>query len=375
MENIIKDRAWLEINTKNLEHNIEEIKRVIPNKTKIMAIVKANAYGHGMIEIATQLNKIGINDFAVASLSEAIELRENNIKGDILILGYTHFKDIPYVIKYNLIQTVVDYEYANKINNMKLETKVRMHIKINTGMNRIGENYQNTDKIIQIYQMKNIQIEGVFTHLSVSDSNEKSDIEFTKNQINNFYNDIEKIRNAGYTLGKTHIQAGFGILNYPELQCDYVRPGIIMYGNYNLPDTVTKVKLELKPVATLKARITSVKVIQAGESISYGRTFISQKSMKIASVSVGYADGYPRSLSGKGAKVLVNGKYAEVVGRVCMDQIVIDVSDIDNIVEGDIVTLIGKEKEILAENISKKAGTIASELLSRLGTRIERIVI
>ena len=278
---IKQDRAWIEVNLENLENNINEIKNVIDDKCKIMAVVKANAYGHGIINVATKLNEIGIQDFAVATLSEGIELRKHNIEGNILILGYTNFKDIEYVIKYDLIQTIVDYEYAKKINQLDLEEKIKAHIKINTGMNRIGTSYEKIDEIIDIYNMKNIQVLGIFSHFCVADSNKKEDIQFTQKQINNFFDCINKIRENGYDTGKIHIQSSYGILNYPEIKCDYVRPGIIMYGNYSSKGDKTKTLLDLKPVLSLKARITTIKEIAKGESVSYGITYLSNGKKKL----------------------------------------------------------------------------------------------
>ena len=368
-----QNRAWLEINLDNLEHNVNQIKSIIPDKCKIMAIVKANAYGHGMIEIAKKLNEIGVQDFAVATLSEGINLRKNNIKGNILILGYTDLKDVEYIIKYDLIQTIVDYEYAKKIEKMKLEDKLKVHIKINTGMNRIGESYKHIDNLIKTYQIKNIEILGTYSHLCVADSLKSDDVEFTNEQINNFFECIDKIKSLGYDTGKIHIQASYGILNYPELNCDFVRPGIIMYGIYN--EDEPKTRLNLKSVLTLKARITSVKEIEEDESVSYGRTFIAKTKKRIATVCIGYADGYPRNLGNKDVQVMVNGQFAEIIGRICMDQLIIDVSQIKEIHQGDIVTLMGEQKEISAETIANKADTITNELLSRLGSRLGRTTI
>lgn len=376
MEEMLKnDRAWIEINSANLENNLKEINKIIPNGTKIMAIVKANAYGHGILEISKILSKIGIKDFAVATLSEGIKLRQNNIDGNILILGYTDFKDLKYAIRYNLMQTIVDYDYAQKINKLEMNGKLKAHIKINTGMNRIGESYKNTGNIIEMYNMKNLQIEGIYSHLCVSESTQKEDIEFTKEQIERFSNCIKRIKEAGYEPGKTHIQNSYGILNYPEIQCDYVRPGIILYGAKCDNKTIAKTKINLKQVLSLKARVTSVKIIEKGETVSYGRTFTANTNRTIATVSIGYADGYPRNLSGKKAKVLINGKYAEIIGRICMDQLVIDVTGISKVSQGDIVTLIGEEHEITIEEISEKAETITNELISRLGERLEKIII
>ena len=375
MEKDLKqNRAWIEINLDNLENNITQIKNIIPTQTKIMAVVKANAYGHGMTEISKKLNQVGVTDFAVATLEEGIILREAGIKGNILILGYTNFNNIDYLLKYNLIQTIVDYEYAKRISQMDLKGKLKVHIKINTGMNRIGESYKNIDKLIEIYQMKNLEILGTYSHLCVSDSLKEDDKLFTNKQITNFFETIKTLQNLGYDTGKIHIQASYGILNYPELNCDYVRPGIIMYGVYSYEYENTKTKVNLKPVLSLKARITSIKEITQGESVSYGRIFKADKTMKIATVGIGYADGYPRNLSGKNAKVLVNGNYVNIIGRICMDQLVIDVSNLTKIEDGDIVTLIGEEKQIKAEVVAQNSGTITNELLSRLGKRLPIII-
>lgn len=368
------DRAWVEINLDNLEHNIKEIKKNIPSDTNIMAVIKANAYGHGIILIAKKLSSLGIKDFAVATLNEAITLRKNGVKGNILILGYTNFPDIKYVLKYDLIQTLVDFEYAKVISRMKLKRKLKAHIKINTGMNRIGENYKNTTNIQKMYHFNNIKIMGIFTHLSVSDSLKEDDINFTKNQINNFNNLIDNLKKLGYNPGKVHVQSSYGILNYPHLKYDYVRPGIIMYGVNSKKNTTTKIKLDLKPILSLKARITSIREIKSNEEVGYGRAFVSKNSIKIASVGIGYADGYPRCLSGKEVKVLINNQYAYVIGRICMDQLIIDVSNINNAKEGDVVTLIGDNPEVSAEVIASFADTITNELLSRLGNRLDRIV-
>lgn len=364
-------RAWVEINLQNLEHNINQIKSVIPKETKIMPVIKANAYGHGMIEIAKKLNEIGIQDFAVATLAEGIKLRTAGIKGNILILGFTDFEEIKYILENDLIQTIVDYDYAKKINEMELPNKLKVHIKINTGMNRIGENYKNVGNIVKIYQMKNLDILGTFSHLSCSDSMDSNDIKFTQNQIDNFFKCVNNIKQLGFNPGKVHIQASYGILNYPELHCDYVRPGIIMYGVNSEFEQNTKIRLDLKPVLSLKARVTSVKQINKDDSVSYGRSFIAKDALKLATISIGYADGYPRSLSNKGAKVKINGQFAEIVGRICMDQLIVDVTGIKDVKQGDVALLIGEEKEISAEKVSFEAGTITNELLCRLGDRLE----
>lgn len=374
LDNISDNRAWIEIDLNNLEHNINEIKKVIHGKTKIMAVVKANAYGHGMIPVAKKLNDIGIEDFAVATLSEGITMRENGIIGNILILGYTSLKDLEYVTKYDLIQTVVDYEYAKEIESLHLSRPLNVHIKINTGMNRIGEKFDHIDNLKEIYQMDCFNVLGTFSHLCVSDSLTKDDVDFTKKQIDNFNKCIDMLKSFGINPAKLHIQASYGILNYPDLEYDYVRPGIIMYGVFgSLNDTVCS-DINLKPVLSLKARVTQVKEIEISDSVSYGRTFIADRKCKIATISIGYGDGYPRCLSNKEAKVLVNDCFAPIIGRICMDQLIVNVSDIEDVKPEDVVTLIGHETEISAEKIASYADTISYEILCSLGARLPIIV-
>lgn len=379
MENFLikNDRAWIELNFNNLKHNIFEFKRIIPSNTEIMAVVKANAYGHGIVEISTFLNNIGIDNFAVATLEEGIILRENNINGNILILGYTDIQNIEYVIKYDLIQTIVDYDYAKKISFLHLSNKLKCHIKINTGLNRIGENYKNIDNFLEIFKIENLNILGCFTHLAVADSLDEDDVTFTENQIENFYACINHIKSQGYDTGKLHIQNTYGTLNYPEINCDYVRLGIGMYGIYNANNHInnSNADVDLKPVLQLKAKISSVHELLKNDFVSYGRTFSSDKNMKIATVCIGYADGFPRNLSNKDVVVLINNHYSKIIGRICMDQLVIDVTDIPNVKCGDIVTLIGEDSAICAENISIKSDSITNELLCRLGDRLPRILI
>lgn len=372
--NLFKDRAWIEIDLDNLKHNINEIKKVISDKTKIMAVVKANAYGHGSILIAKKLESIGITDFAVATLDEGIELRKNNISGNILILGYTNPTDLKYVIKYNLIQTIVDYDYSLAIKSLDLPSKLKCHVKINTGMNRIGEKFNDLDKIEDIYNNKKLEILGIFSHLSVADSNNEDDIKFTRMQIANFDNCIKNLREKGYCVGLAHIQSSYGIINYNNLEYDYVRLGIIMYGVDGGDCIYKKIKLDLKPVLSLKARVTSIKEIDVGESISYGRTYVASSKQKIATVAIGYADGVPRCLSNKDVVVKINGTYKPILGKICMDQLVIDMNDVDDIKVGDTVYFIDSDDDKLsALSLADKACTITYELLSRLGSRLPRV--
>ncbi len=367
-------RAWAEINLCDLEHNIKEVEKVLPNKTKIMAVIKDNAYGHGMVEIAKKLEELKVNDFAVATLDEGIILRKNGINGNILIMGYVSPKCIKYALDYDLTITIVDKEYAEILLNDFSSDGVKAYIKINTGMNRLGIRDDDIEAIKKIYQNKRIRVLGMFSHFPVSDSDKEDDIAFCKLQIAKFDKLINKLKEDKIDVGKVHIQASYGMINYEYLEYDYVRLGIFWCGVNGDNHSYQKIKLDLRPVLSLKARVSSVKKIEKGETVSYGRSYMASKKEKIASVTIGYGDGYPRSLSFKGAKVFVNGCYAEVIGKICMDQLMINVTGI-NVKQGDIVTLIGEESEVRAEVVAMKAGTITNELLCKLSNRLNYIYI
>lgn len=370
-----KSRAWIEVNLDNVCHNAKVLQNILPQGCQLMAVVKANAYGHGDAAVSKALNKIGVSAFAVATLSEGINLRKKDIKGDILILGYTHSKDFIYLVRYRLMQTVFDYDYAKNLDNYG--KRIKVHLKIDTGMHRLGENYDNIADIEKIFQCKNLMIDGVYTHLSVSDSLNKPDIDFSLSQIENFYNTVDQIKKLGYNPHKLHIQSSYGVLNYPELHCDYARVGISLYGVLSHEEDKTRISVDLQPALSVKARIVMTKNILEGETVSYGRQFTASKNMKIAVVSIGYADGIPRSLSCGNGFVIVGGKRTPILGRVCMDQFMIDITDIPNVNQDDIVTIIGQEgnERVTPEEVAKMAGTITNELLSRLGNRLVRIYV
>lgn len=367
------DRSWLEINLDNLTYNVQLLYGVLPPKCAIMAVVKANAYGHGDVDIARHLNKIGINSFAVATIEEGIHLREHGIEGEILVLGYTAAQRISELAHYDLSQTVVSLEHAKQIDDFG--TPAQVHVKVDTGMHRLGESYEHVSEIAQIFDYKTLEIEGIFTHLCVADSLDVRDVKFTEGQIQRFYYLLDELRNRHIWIPNTHIQSSYGILNYPELQCDYVRPGIALYGVLSSPDDVTKVQLPLQPVLALKTRVAQVRMIEAKESVGYGRQFVAHTNTKIAVLPIGYADGLPRNFSHGDNYVLIHGRKAPIIGRICMDQFMVDVTEIPGVKSGDIATIIGRdgEEKISAEKIALNAGTITNELLSRLGSRLERI--
>ena len=366
-----KSRAWIEIDLNNLSHNVNSLNKSLPEKCELMAVVKAQAYGHGAYEVVTHLNQMGVKAFAVATIDEGIELRRYGITGEILILGYTAPIRARELRKYDLIQTLIDYEYACALNEQRYS--VKGHLKIDTGMHRLGFECVDIEKIENTFAMKHIEVCGIFTHLCASDSLVEADKCFTRKQVADFYNLIAMLENGGIAIPKIHIQSSYGLLNYPELNCDYVRVGISLYGVSSAYNDETKLHIDLRPVFALKARVILLRDIRKGESVGYSRTFVAERDSRIAILPIGYADGYPRNLSCGKSYVLISGQKAPVVGRICMDQIAVDVTDIPQVKVGMIATLIGKdgEKEIVASMVAEKAESITNELLSRMGYRLK----
>lgn len=364
------DRAYIEINLKNLCHNVKVLQNAMPEKCELMAVVKAEAYGHGAFYTSEYLNKMGIKSFAVATIDEGIKLRKYGIRGDILILGWTCVNRAYELKKYDLTQTLIDFEYACELSRQGVSVKA--HIKIDTGMHRLGIPCEEILNVKKVFSMKNIKISGIFTHLCCSDSRNPEDIEFTKGQILNFYNLIDILKASGITIPKLHIQSSYGLLNYPELNCDYVRAGIALYGVLSTPDNDTKLKLDLRPVFSLKSKVVLIRSVKKGDSIGYGRSFTAKRDSRIAILSVGYGDGFPRNLScGKGS-VKINQHIVPVIGRICMDQLAVDITEAEDVNCGDIATLIGAEESnaLSAPVVADNSGSISNELLCRMGARL-----
>ena len=370
-------RAFAEINLTNFKHNIDVINNMLDDDCEIVGVVKANAYGHGAVQVASYFESIGIKHFAVACISEAIELRKSNIKGEIIILGYTPVCQKDELIKYDLTQALIDSKYAQELS--ELPGVVKCHVALNTGMNRIGENRDNIENIKSIYKMKNLDITGIFSHLCRADSEAEEDILFTRKQIENFDYIIEKLKEDKIDLGEVHLQNSYGITTYREIHRDLARPGIILYGVPCDPSDEILCKLpeneQFRPTMSLRCKVAMVKDVPAGENIGYGNNFTTTTPMKIATITIGYADGFSRAVSKKDFKVLVNGQYGRIIGNVCMDQTMIDVSNIDDVKEGDIVTLFGQDGDnyLPVNQLSKLSGTITNETLSCIGSRVERV--
>ncbi len=364
------ERSWIELNIENLKHNVRILREAIPPACELMAVVKADAYGHGACATAAVLNQMEITAFAVATVEEGIQLRKHGIRGEILILGYTDVKRVQDLQKYDLTQTLLDFAYAQALNGRN--AAVKAHIKIDTGMHRLGISSEEISAVRKVFEMKNLKICGIYTHLCCADSRLPEDIAFTRRQIDSFYRVTDALKNSGIQLPKLHIQSSYGFLNYPDLVCDYVRVGIALYGVSSVPDNEAVLQPALRPVLALKSRVVLIRFIGKGDSVGYGRTFVAGRDSRIAVIPVGYGDGFPGSLSGKNVSVLINRKSVPVVGRICMDQLTVDITDAENVKVGDVVTLIGTEAEqnVAAPVVAQRADSISNELLCRLGTRL-----
>ncbi len=377
MDNLREVRpVYLEINMDNLTNNYNEIRRIVNPNTKIMAVIKANAYGHGSVELAKMYEKIGVDRLAVSIISEAVELRREGIKIPIQLLNYTPESQLGLVIDNDIIQGIYTYEDAKLLSDLAVKKgkKAKIHIKIDTGMGRIGflPNEDSIKEIVKIHELPNLEMEGMFTHFAKADEIDKS---FTKIQFERFNWVSEKLEENGIELKVKHVSNSAAIIDLPEYNLDLVRPGIILYGYYP-SDEVNKNKINLKPAMTLKAKISNIKTVPEGTGISYGHIYSTSKKSVIATVPIGYADGYSRILSGK-ADVCINNKRAPIVGRICMDQMMVDITGIDNANIGDEVVLFGYDNESYprVEELASLLGTINYEFICMMGRRIPRVFI
>ena len=361
-------RVWAEINLDSLDKNIDEIMKFAPNK-EIMAVVKANAYGHGVGLIAPELYSKGIKRFCVSNIGEAKELREILPKAEILIFGSAEEEWFEDIVKLNLIQTIGDTELSRALSSWASvrNVKIRTHIKVDTGMSRIG--VETAEEIEEIMSMSGLTVEGIYTHFASSDSLNDADICFTESQESLLREISKKAIEKNIPV---YSQNSGGILYHPEYKGEIIRSGIITYGC--MPNTAEKLPISLTPVLTLKSQVCQVKRIPAGRTIGYGRVYTVPKDTEIAVIPVGYADGYSRRLSEIGA-VYINGVRCPIRGRVCMDQMMVDVTGAD-VKSGDTAVLYSDTiPEITVDAIADKIGTIGYELLCAVGARVPRIAL
>ena len=370
-------RISADIDLDALTHNLDEIHRCISDGTKIIAVVKADGYGHGAVPLAEVMEKReDVWGYAVATPEEAEELYGNGIKKPILILGYTFPEYDEQIVKENLRPAVFSLIRAKQLSEEAVrQNKIcKIHIKLDTGMSRIGFQVteQAADEIAQIAKLPNIMIEGIFTHFSKADETDKA---FTKKQADAYDQMIEWLEERQVSIPIHHVSNSAGIVDLPEYNKDIVRAGIILYGLWP-SDEVKKENIDLQPLLSLKSHVVHVKELEPGRIISYGGTFEVEKPMRIATVPVGYADGYPRSLSNKGY-VLIHGKRAAICGRVCMDQMMVDVTDIADVCPGDAVILIGRDGAecITLEELGDLSGRFNYEFACDLNKRIPRVYV
>ena len=368
-------RTYVTVDLDAIAYNFESMRKNIREGTQMIAVIKADAYGHGAVTVGRFLETFPyIWGFATATAEEALELRDAGIQKPILVLGYVFEDHYEELIAREVRMPVFDLETAEKIADYaeQLHKKAKIHIALDTGMNRIG--FKDTQKsaavICKISQMESLQIEGMFTHFARADETDKI---YADRQFRRYMDFHRQLQDWGVSIPVCHCSNSAGIIDMPYANLDVVRAGITIYGIYP-SDEVQKEKVPLKPVMSWKSGVAFVKEVEAGEQISYGGTFVTPKKMKIATIPTGYADGYPRMLSGK-ASVLIHGKRAQILGRVCMDQFMADVTDIPDVSRGDEVTLLGRdqEEEITVEELSDLCGRFPYEFVCCVSKRVPRV--
>lgn len=364
----------LEINLDNLIYNIKSLRKALKKETLIMATVKADGYGHGAITVSKTFLENGADILGVSILPEAIELRKSGIDGPIIILNYTPPSQYKKILEYDLVQNIYSYEEAKILSKLahEMNKTAIIHVKIDTGMGRIGflPNKKSIEDIKKISDLENIKIEGIFTHFSSSDEKDKT---YTREQFKKFKWLVDTLENDGVEIEIKHVSNSGGILEYPEYDLDMVRPGIILYGHYPSED-INKSRVDIKPAMTLKSSISNIKRVPKDTSISYSRIFTTEKESVIGTLPIGYGDGYSRMLSGK-AEVAINGKRVPIVGMICMDQIMVDLSNLEGVDLKDEAILFGYEESIYpsVEEIAESLGTVNYEAICMMSRRVPRV--
>lgn len=363
-----KARAWREIDREALRHNAAVLQSALAPGSQLMAVVKADAYGHGAVPVARTLQRQGVRAFAVACLSEGIALRRAGIWGTILILGYTAPEDAALLRRWRLTQTVVDLSHGQALSAMGLP--LRVHLALDTGMHRLGIPAEDHEALTTVFTLPHLRIQGVFSHLYDCEILTPDATGRTLAQLTLFQDTLAWLQAQGFDPGRTHIQASYGIWNLPPQPCAYARPGIALYGVFSQDSPVQR-PLDLRPVLSLRARVVSVRAIPAGAHAGYGAAFTAQRDTVLATVSIGYGDGLPRKLPECGGTALLHGRAVPMVGRLCMDQMLLDVTGLEQVHPGEIVTIIGRDggSEIRAEDVAAQCGITTNELLTGLRQR------
>lgn len=364
-------RTWAEINLDNLNYNISQIKNKLSD-TKVMAVVKADAYGHGDRFVARELvNRNGIDFVAVSSLAEALSLRNSGIGADILILGFTPVDHVDDLYDLHITQAIFSHEYAKCLNERAVVhgCRVNVHVKIDTGMGRIGFPYTDVEEIELLFSLPGLRVTGVFSHLSSADMDDDDSKVYTQMQVDRYDGVVSHLKSKGLQF-LTHLQNSAGIA-FVDGKYDMARAGIVLYG---VPPSGVPMGYEVRPVMCLKSVISMVKELPPNSAVSYGRTFCTTKTTKVATVPIGYADGYPRLLSNKG-EMLIRGQRAPIIGNICMDQLILDVTHIDGVQQDDVVTVVGTDGDETVSfwDLANKIGTLSYELMCLIGKRVPRV--
>ena len=366
--------TYVEVNLDNLAHNYSEIRRIVRKETQVMPVIKANGYGHGAVELAKLYSSLGVNRFAVSLLNEAIELRRAGIDKPILVLNFTPDFQMSDVAANDLTQAIYRYEDAVALSEAAaaMDKKLKIHIKLDTGMSRIGflPSDDSIENVLKISQLPNLEIEGIFTHFAKSDEADKS---FTRLQFDRFMRMVESIEEKGLTIPLKHVSNSAAIIDLPEYNLDIVRPGIILYGYYP-SDDVKKERIDLRPAMTLRTIVSNIKTLPADTGISYNHVYRTPAEARIATVPIGYADGYPRTLTGKG-QVYIAGKRVTINPRICMDQMMFDVTGLRDVNVGDEVIYFGYGNRDWpsVDEVAKTFGTINYEIVCMMGRRLPRV--
>ena len=376
-----RKRFWAEIDINAAEKNFKIIKSKLNSKTKLCCVVKANAYGHGAVYLSKLYETLGADFFAVSNIEEAMQLRNNGISTPILILGYTPTSCASILAENNISQSVFSYSYAKELSKCATNdgVKVKIHIKLDSGMGRIGFDCIHSREdmlksVIDVCNMSGLENEGIFTHFALADDGEDG-AEFTRLQYERFVSAVDELKQRGIEFEIKHCANSATTFEYPEYHLDMVRVGVVLYGV--APSNKVHGCEELTPVMSLKSVISMIKDIEKGDTVSYGCTFKAEKKTKIATAPVGYADGFWRSNAENGTQMLIRGQRVNIVGRVCMDQLMLDVTDVKGVKEGDYITLIGADKDelITADELAKNNGTIGYEMICAIGERVPRFYI
>lgn len=367
-------RCYAEISLEAIGHNIREVKKRLPEGVKLLGVVKANAYGHGAVPVASYLEN-QVDYFATATIEEAIELRENGISAPILILGYVSPSQYSDLVEYDITQTIDSYAQALALEKeaARQNRKAKAHLAVDTGMTRIGFQVteHDADEAAKIADLPHVELEGMFTHFSCADQEDKT---YCSMQMEKYDKMTALLAERGVTIPLRHICNSAGIMEFDDHRFEMVRSGIITYGIYP-SEEVKKERLDLIPALSWKSHVIHVKEVGPGIGVSYGATYVTEKPMtRIATVSAGYADGYPRALSNQGC-VLIHGKKAPIIGRICMDQMMVDVTDIPDVQVEDVVTLVGTDGDetITIEEIANPAARFDYEMLCDISSRVTRV--